>query len=89
MVIRLTLGMGVCVLHDLGELLVHPLHQRQDATTDAERLLDNEKKNPQQIRNSPHRTVRVNATGNDAVTYEALNLLERSPGKSAYVSFNE
>lgn len=31
--------MGVSVLHDLGELFVHSLHQRQDATADTERLL--------------------------------------------------
>lgn len=35
--------MGVCILHDLGELLVHSLHQGQDATTNTERLLNNTK----------------------------------------------
>lgn len=34
----LTLWMRVCVLHDFGELLIHPLHQGQDAATNTERL---------------------------------------------------
>lgn len=42
-IVYLTLGMGVGVLHNLSKLLVHSLHQRQDATTNTERLQYNNK----------------------------------------------
>lgn len=34
----LTLGVGISVLHDLGELFIHPLSQRKDAATNPVRL---------------------------------------------------
>lgn len=34
----LTLGMGICVLHDLGELFIHAFNQRQNAATYTEWL---------------------------------------------------
>lgn len=38
MKVILTLGVGISVLHDLGELFIHPLSQRQDAATNPVRL---------------------------------------------------
>lgn len=35
---QLTLWVWVCVLHDFGELLIHPFNQSQNASSNPERL---------------------------------------------------
>lgn len=40
----LTLGVGVGVLHDLGELFIHPFNQRQDAPANPVWLMNTQNK---------------------------------------------